>query len=73
MGCQQGIVLSEKSRTKLNQLILKPAALLKILAGRRIHTLHMPNFVYMDQSLDKVIFHGLTKCSKIIQNSKIIF
>ena len=64
MGCQQGIVLSEKSKTKLKQLILKPAALLKILAGRRIHTLHMPNVVHMDQSLDKVIFHGLRKCSK---------
>ena len=50
----------------LKQMTLKTAALLIILAGQRIHTLHMLGVIHMDQSLDKVIFHiiGLTKCSK---------
>ena len=50
----------------LKQLTLKTAALLTILGGRRIHTLHMLSVIHMDQSPDKVIFHiiGLTKCSK---------
>ena len=50
----------------LKQLTLKIAALLTILAGRRIHTLCMHSVIHMDQSPDKVIFHiiGLTKCSK---------
>ena len=50
----------------LKQLTLKTAALLTILGGRRIHTLHMLSVIHMDQSPDKVIFRviGLTKCSK---------
>ena len=50
----------------LKQLTLKTAALLTILGGRRIHTLHMLSVIHMDQSPDKIIFHiiGLTKCSK---------
>ena len=50
----------------LKQVTLKIAALLTILAGRRIHTLCMHSVIHMDQSPDKVIFHiiGLTKCSK---------
>ena len=50
----------------LKQLTLKTAALLTLLAGRRIHTLHMLSVIHMDQSRDKVIFHiiGLTKSSK---------
>ena len=49
-----------------NQLTLETAALLTILGGRRIHTLHIVSVIHMDQSPDKVIFHiiGLTKCSK---------
>ena len=47
-------------------MTLKIAALLTILAGRRIHTLYMHSVIHMDQSPDKVIFHiiELTKCSK---------
>ena len=41
----------------LKQLTLKTAALLTILGGRRIHTLHMLSAIHMDQSPDKVIFH----------------
>ena len=50
----------------LKHMTLKTAALLTILGGRRIHTLHMLSAIHMDQSPDKVIFHiiGLTKCSK---------
>ena len=50
----------------LKQLTLKTAALLTLLAGQQIHTLHMLSVIHMDQSLDKVIFHitGLTKSSK---------
>ena len=44
---------------RLKQLILKTAAFLTILAGRKIHTLHMLSVIHMDQSLDKVIFHTL--------------
>ena len=43
----------------LKQITLITAALLTILAGRRIHTLHMLSFIHMDQSMDKVIFHIL--------------
>ena len=47
-------------------MTLKTAALLTILAGRRIDTLHMLSVIHMDQSLNKVTFHiiGLTKWSK---------
>ena len=50
----------------LKQMTLKTAALLTILAGRRIDTLHMLSVIHMDQSLNKVIFHiiELTKWSK---------
>ena len=50
----------------LKQLILKTAALLTILGGRRIHTFHMLSVIDMDQSPDKLNFHiiELTKCSK---------
>ena len=69
IGCQQGIILSEKSWTNgsfsLKQLKFKIAVLLTILAGRRTHTLDMLSVVHMDQSHDNVIFHiiGLTTCS----------
>ena len=45
---------------------MKTAALVTILGGQRIHTLHMLSVIHMDHSPDKVIFHivGLTKCSK---------
>ena len=58
--------LGPNDSLSLKQPTLKTAALLTILAGRRIHTLHLLSVIYMDQSLDKVIFHiiGLTKCSK---------
>ena len=60
--------LGRNDSLSLKQLALKIAALLTILAGRRIHTLYMLSVIHMDQSLDKVIFHiiGLTKCSKPI-------
>ena len=50
----------------LKQMTLKTGALLTILAGQRIHTLHILSVIHMDQSLGKVIFYiiGLTKCSK---------
>ena len=70
MGCQQSIALFEKFCTKrLTQFEatdIENSSLLTILAGRRIHTLHMLSVIHMDQSLDKVIFHiiGLTKFSK---------
>ena len=71
MGCQQDIVLTEKSRRPnesitLKQLTLKTAALLTILGGQRIHTLHKLSVIHMDQSPDKFIFHiiGLTTCPK---------
>ena len=59
----------------LKQLTLKTAALLTILGGRRIHTLHMLSVIHMDQSPDKVIFHivGLTKCSKPMRPNQSIF
>ena len=41
----------------LKHMTLKTAALLTILGGRRIHTLHMLSAIHMDQSPDKVIFH----------------
>ena len=58
--------LGPNDSLSLKQLTFKTAALLTILAGRRIHTLHMLSVVHMDQSPDKVIFHiiGLTKCSR---------
>ena len=60
----------------LKQLRLKTTALLIILGGRRIYTLHMLNVIHMDQSPDKVIFHiiGLKKCSKSTRpNQPIIY
>ena len=50
----------------LEQQILKTAALLTILAGQQIHTLHMLSVIHMEQCLDNVTFNiiGLTKCSK---------
>ena len=56
----------------MKQVTLKTGALLKILVGRRIHTLHMLSVIYMDQSMDKVIFHiiGLTKCSKTTRTNQ---
>ena len=58
--------LGRNDSLSLKQLALKTAALLTILAGRRINTLYMLSVIRMDQSLDKVIFHiiGLTNCSK---------
>ena len=58
--------LGPNDSLSLKQLTLKTAALLTILAGRRIHTLHMLSVIHVDQSLDKAIFHiiVITKCSK---------
>ena len=58
--------LGPNDSLSLKQLTLKTAALLTILAGQRIHTLHMLSVIHIDQSLDMVIFYiiGLTKCSK---------
>ena len=68
--------LGPNDSLSLKQLTLKTAALLTILAGRQIHTLHMLSVIHMGQSLDKVIFHviGLTKCSKRIRpNQPVIY
>ena len=58
--------LEPNSSISLKQLTLKTAALLTILAWRRIHELHMLSVIHMDQSHDKVIFRiiRLKKCSK---------
>ena len=58
--------LGPNDSLSFKQLTLKTAALLTILAGREIDTLHMSSVIHMDQSPDKVIFHiiELTKCSK---------
>ena len=47
-------------------MTLKIAALLTILTGQRIQTLHLVSVIHMDYFHDKVIFHTirLTKCSK---------
>ena len=68
--------LGPNESLSLKQLTLKTTALLSILAGRRIHTLHMLSVIHMDQSLDKVIFHiiRLTKCSKTIRpNQPVVY
>ena len=56
----------------LKQLTLKTAALLTILAGRRIHTLHMLSVIHMDKSLYMVIFQiiGQTKCFKSTKSNQ---
>ena len=56
----------------LKQVKLKTTPLLTILAGQRVHTLHMLNVIHMDQSHDKVIFYivGLTKCSKLCRQNQ---
>ena len=55
----------------LKQLTLKTAALLTILAGQRIHTLHMLSVIHMDQSPDKVIFHIIAHCAnKMLQTNQ---
>ena len=46
----------------LKQLTLKTAALLTILGGRRIHTLHMLSVIHMDQSPDRLFsYHWANK------------
>ena len=64
--------LGPNDSLSLKQLTLRTPTLLTILAGRRIHTLHMLSVIHMHQSLDKVIFNiiGLTKCSKPTRSSQ---
>ena len=66
--------LGPNDSLSLKQLTLKTAALLTILAGWWIHTLHMLSVIRMDQSLDKVIFNiiGLTKCSKQTRPNQLV-
>ena len=59
-------ISTTKVHLSLNQLTLKTAALLTILAGLRIHTVHMLSVIHIDQPHDKVIFRiiRLRKCFK---------
>ena len=51
--------LGPNDSLSLKQMTLKIAAFLTILAGWRIHTLHMFSVINLDQSLDEVIFISL--------------
>ena len=72
LSCQKS--LGPNDSLSLKQLTLKTEAFFTILAGRRIHTLHMLSVIHMDQPLDKVIFHiiGPTKCSKPTRPNQLV-